>query len=108
MSERREEGIVLKSTPFKDADRIVTVFTPNQGVLSFIVKRLSKNRPAMVNLTTPLCRGEFIFKTGRSQLHRFIDGTILDLHLPLRQSYERLDYGAKMLSAILTSQMPQE
>lgn len=108
MSERREEGIILKSTPFKEADRIVIVFTPNQGVLSLIVKHLSKNRPAMINLTTPLCRGEFIFKTGRSHLHRFIDGTIFDLHLPLRQSYERLECGAKMLNAILTSQMPEK
>lgn len=106
MSEKRVEGIVLKSIPFKESDRILSVFTPNRGIISLFVKRLSKSRPSMVNLTSPLCRGEFVFRKGRSDLYRFIDGTIVDLHLSLRRSYKHLQCAGKMLNAILTSQMP--
>jgi DNA repair protein RecO (recombination protein O) len=106
MHEKRVEGIVLKAIPFKESDRILSIFTPDRGIISLFVKRISKSRPAMVNLTTPLCRAEFVFRKGRSDLYRFIDGSILDLHLNLRQSYKHLEYGAKMLGAISTSQMP--
>lgn len=104
--EEKTEGIVLKAIPFKENDRILSLFTPDQGVMSLYVRGLSKKKPALVNLTTPLCRGEYLFRKGRSDLYRFIDGTILDLHLPLRRSYCHLEYAGKMLQAILKSQMP--
>jgi len=106
VNEKRVEGIVLKSIPFKEADRIVSVFTPNRGIMSLYVGGLSKSRPAKLNLTTPLTRGEFVFRKGRSDLHRFIDGTIIDLNLKLRRSYTHLEIGGKMVSAISNSQMP--
>ncbi|MCB1073889.1 MAG: DNA repair protein RecO, partial [Chlamydiia bacterium] len=74
MNEKRVEGIVLKAIPFKESDRILSIFTPDRGIISLFVKRISKSRPAMVNLTTPLCRAEFVFRKGRSDLYRFIDG----------------------------------
>ena len=105
MNERRVECIVLKTIPFKESDRILSLFTPDRGVMSLFVRGLSKSRPSIVNLTTPLCRGEFIFRKGRSDLHRFIDGTIMDMHLKLRRSYSHLECAGKMLNAISTSQM---
>lgn len=106
MNEEKTEGIVLKAIPFKENDRILTLFTPDRGVMSLYVRGLSKKKPSLVNLTTPFCRAEFLFRQGRSDLYRFIDGTILDLHLPLRRSYHNLKYAGKMLQAILKSQMP--
>ncbi|MDN3508446.1 MAG: DNA repair protein RecO [Candidatus Neptunochlamydia sp.] len=106
MNDEKTEGIVLKAVPFKENDRILSLFTPDQGVISLYVRRLSKKKPALMNLTTPPCRGEYLFRKGRSDLYRFIDGTILDLHLPLRRSYHHLEYAGKMLQAILKSQMP--
>lgn len=106
MDEKRVEGIVLKATPFKEADRILNLFTKEGGVISLYVRRLSKNKPALVNLTTPLCRAEFVFSKGRSDLYRFIDGTIIDMHLELRRSYKHLEVAGKMLQAIASSQMP--
>ena len=106
MNERQVEGVVLKSIPFKESDRILSVFTPNRGIISLFVKRLSKSRLSILNLTSPLCRGEFVFRKGRSDLYRFIDGTIIDLHLKVRRSYKHLKCAGKMLNAILTSQMP--
>lgn len=106
MNDEKTEGIVLKTVPFKENDRILSLFTPDQGVMSLYVRGLSKKKPALVNLTTPFCRAEYLYRKGRSDLYRFIDGTILDLHLPLRRSYHHLEYAGKMLQAILKSQLP--
>ncbi|QVL58110.1 MAG: DNA repair protein RecO [Simkaniaceae bacterium] len=106
MNDEKTEGIVLKAVPFKENDRILSLFTPDQGVMSLYVRGLSRKNPSLVNLATPLCRAEFLFRKGRSDLHRFIDGSIIDLHLPMRRSYRHLEYAGKMLQAILKSQMP--
>ncbi|MDJ0652337.1 MAG: DNA repair protein RecO [Simkaniaceae bacterium] len=106
MNDEKTEGIVLKAVPFEENDRILSLFSPDQGIVTLYVRGLSKKKPTLVNLTTPLCRAEFLFRKGRSNLYRFIDGTILDLHLPLRRSYRHLEYAGKMLQAILKSQMP--
>jgi len=106
MTDKRVEGVVLRATPYRENDRILTVLTPDRGVISLYVRGLSKNKPAVLNLTTPLCRAEFIFKKGRSDLYRFLDGSIIDLHLPLRRSYRHLEVACKILQAILKTQMP--
>ena len=106
MTDKRVEGVVLRATPYRENDRILTVLTPDRGVISLYVRGLSKNKPAVLNLTTPLCRAEFIFKKGRSDLYRFLDGTIIDLHLPLRRSYRHLEVAGKILQSILKTQMP--
>lgn len=106
MEEKRAEGVVLRATPFKENDRILSVFTPDHGVVSLYVRGLSKSKPQGVNLATPLCRAEFVFKKGKSDLYRFLDGSILDMHLDLRRSYRHLEVGGKMLSALLKTQLP--
>jgi len=106
MNERYIEGIVLKSIPFQDSDRIVNVFTPEKGIISFLVKHLSTRSPLRTNLTSPLCQAKFVYRKSYSDLHHLIDGTIVNLHLSLRHSYKYLHCGGKMLHAIKISQMP--
>lgn len=108
MGEERGEGIVLKSTDYKESNRILSIFTPHAGVINVIVKRISKKKTTLINLTSPLCRAEFVYRKGRSQLYSFIDGTILDLHLPLRHSYKHLQTAGNMLRAIATTQYPEK
>jgi len=102
----KAEGIVLKTLDYKESERIITLFTPHEGIISVIVKRLSKKKPHLINLTSPLCRAEVLYRRGKSDLCLFLDGTILDLNLPLRKSYSTLQLGGKMLRAISLSQFP--
>jgi len=108
MKENKCEGIVLKSYAFKETERILHLFTPDQGIIHLIVKHLSPKKPQRVNLATPLCQGQYLYRQGKSDLYSFIDGSILDMHLPLRQSLEKLTIGGKMLQAIHDSQMPEK
>ncbi len=104
--EEQTEAIVLRSIKFKEQQRIITLFTKESGVLSLIVKGVHQKKGSLINLTTPLCRGEFHYRKGPSNLHRFLDGSILDMHLPLRQSYDHLETASLHLQAINISQLP--
>lgn len=92
-------GIVLSILSFKESDRIATVFTPG-GLVKFIIKQ--KNTPLIAVLT----EGEFHFITGRSDLLRFREGSILNQHLELRARLECIEAAGKMAQAILKSQLP--
>ena len=37
MNDEKTEGIVLKAVPFKENDRILSLFTPDQGDLYFLL-----------------------------------------------------------------------
>lgn len=106
MKEEQGEGIVLSSLDYHEKERIITLFTPHAGVMSIIVKNIAKTNPILIHLTTPFTRGEFLYQKGKSELYRFIDGTILHLPLPLRKSLKHLQIGGKMLQLIRTSQLP--
>lgn len=105
MSENKQEGVVLQTLDYRESSRIISLFTPNQGVISLIAKKISKSNGGWLNLTTPLCRGHFIYQTGRSTLHRLVDGHVIDLNLLLRKSYSHLNEAGKMLRALSRSQL---
>ncbi len=107
-TQEKEEAIVLNSLEFKERSRIITLFTKTSGVISLIVKTISSKKRPLFNLTTPLCRGEFLYRLGKNTLHKFLDGTIIDMHLPLRKSYDHLEAAGYLIQAIKKSQLPEK
>jgi DNA repair protein RecO (recombination protein O) len=103
MKEEKTEGIVLRSFPYRENERILTVFTQDSGLISLIVKRLSSS---LLSLASPFCRSEFIYRKGKTDLFRFLDGTPIDYHLFLRDKLSHLDSASALAQGILSSQMP--
>jgi DNA repair protein RecO (recombination protein O) len=106
MEEERTEGIVLRSFDYKDRQKILTLFSPKEGLISLIVHGLSSRKSHLLALTSPFCHAEFIYRKTRSDLSRFIDGTVLDEHLNFRTQYSFLQTAGTLAQAILRSQMP--
>jgi DNA repair protein RecO (recombination protein O) len=104
MHEEKTEGIVLRSQNYKERHRIITLFSP-QGLISLIVKSISRKNARLFTLTTPFNHGEYIYRQGRSDLFLFYDGSVLDDHLDLRQNLRSLQTAGALANAILTSQM---
>ncbi len=102
----RTEGIVLRSLEYKERQRILTVFTEQAGLISLLVKGLSKRSLHLFALTTPLSKSEFLFRKAKSELFHFLDGTVLDEHLFLRDSLLHLQAAGQLGQAILRSQLP--
>ncbi len=100
--EETVEGIVLRSQPYREKARIITLFTP-LGVMSLIVKRMA---PRYLSLTTPFSHGEYQIVRGRSDLFALHDATLLHEHLELRSSLTHLRVAGALAQGILRSQWP--
>ena len=104
----QEEAIVLRSTQYKDSERIVTLLTKESGILSVLAKRVSQKDLKVHSLTTPLHRGDYILTKGSSDLYKFKDGHILDTFVELRRSFLHLKTALELLDFVQKSQMPGE
>lgn len=99
----RSNGVVLEVKNFEETDQIISVFTENEGLVKFFVKKahLMKNRLK----TTPLTLGEFVYVKGKSELYRLNEISIQNHYLDLRKDLKKLELGCIFLNLILKSQM---
>jgi len=98
------EGIVLKTTPYQDHKRIVTLFT-EEGLLTLMATVYPKHSHALL-LTSPSCVAEFCYQRNASDLHFLKEGSIISSHLRYNTSYARLETAFAFLQTLLLSQMP--
>ena len=88
MKSYRTEGVILHaSLNFRDYDQILTVFTPDEGIVKFIVKR---SLTANGSINSPLTRVEFVYSKGKSDLLLCREISLLKMHLELRKKIEWL------------------
>jgi DNA repair protein RecO (recombination protein O) len=105
MKEENLSGIVLRSFDYQDNQRIITLFTPDSGLIQLIVKGVSQKNLHLFSLTTVFTVGQYHFTRGRTDLYRYLDGTHLEF-IPLRENLVHLKAAGAITKALLTSQLP--
>lgn len=108
MQTRRTEGIILQATKFQDFDQIVTLFTPEEGILRFMVKGALNPKLGKAALTAPLSRAEFIYSQGKSELYPCREISMLNSHLNLRENVLIMEAAFDFLQAIRATQLPHK
>lgn len=98
------EGIVIKAIPFKDHDRILTVFTSEQGLVKLLIKGAESPRQKLSSATSPLTLAEFVFYPGKGDISFCREVTPINHYLFLRENYSVLDASSEMLNSIYRSQ----
>lgn len=106
MSDAKSEGVVLKSIDFRDRSRIITLFTPDEGIVSLIVKGITRKKSHLLTLTTPFTRGEYHYLVKKSSLYTFRDGTPLATHSEIRKSLAHIEVATEIASHLIASQVP--
>ena len=106
MAEEKLKAIVLRAVPFKDRQSILTLLSEEKGIISMIVKGLSKSRPHLIACINPLCEAEFIYTEGRSDLLKCLEASVIDTHFALREKYSFLEQGLQLAKILLESQYP--
>ncbi len=101
-----QEGIVLRTMEYKERERILHLYTPHSGLISLIVKRLSRKQGHLLALSTPFCHGDYHYTIGRSSLYRFTDGSVIQTHCHLRDDLSYLETAGAIAHALLVSQLP--
>lgn len=106
MREEKQEGIVLRSLDFKDREKIITLFTKERGLVSLIVKGITKKKSHLLTLTSPFTHGEYHYSIRRSDLYPFKDGTPITTHHTLRKSLAHIETATTIARSLLSSQLP--
>jgi DNA repair protein RecO (recombination protein O) len=59
-------GVVLRSAPFGEADRLVTLLSPERGKLRAVAKGARRSRSRLAVAVQPFVEGRFVLWQGRS------------------------------------------
>ena len=105
MHEEKTEGIVLRSQDYKERHRIITLFSPH-GLISLIVKSISRKNARLLSLTTPFCHGEYIYRQGSPSSSVSMTAPSSMTTLLCAKASIPCKPPAALANAILTSQMP--
>lgn len=98
------EGVVLRVTPFRDYDQIVTIFTPDLGVIKVMLKKGGGSAKNGRKVCMPLSRVEVGYREGNSEIFSCYGLQQVDSFLSLRGSFLFLEVGCDLLQIVLDSQ----
>ncbi len=84
------EGVVLRQMPLGEADRILTLFTPDRGKLRVVAKGVRRPKSRLAGHLEPLTRARVSVREGRSLDHVGEAETL--------RSYRRLREDLKLVS----------
>jgi DNA repair protein RecO (recombination protein O) len=87
----RTEAIVLRRTDFGEADRLLTVFTPERGKLKLIAKGARKPSSRKSGHVELFSYGHYLVAVGR-ELDIVTQAETLEPYLPLREDLLRTTY----------------
>ena len=87
----RTQAIVLRRTDFGEADRLLTVFTPDRGKLRLVAKGARKPSSRKSGHLELFSRGQFMVAVGR-ELDIVTQAETLEPFLPLREDLLRTTY----------------
>lgn len=99
------EGIVLSQTPLGEDDKIVTLLTPEEGVVRAVVKGARKAKSRLSAVTQPFTRASFQLSRGKS-LDRVIQVSLKTSHPGILSDYAKV-VCASYLSELVSELAPE-
>ncbi len=89
MAIRHDQGIVLRSFPFGEADRVVVLLSPNAGKLRTVAKGIRKTKSRFGGRLEPFCHVDLVLYEGRN-LDTITQVTIIEAFQGLRADLDRV------------------
>ncbi len=104
MTLHRSEGIILQVIKYQEHDQILTVFTPDKGLIKIFSSGMTLLKGGLRGINSSLAKVEFIYVEGKNDLHPCKEISILCPHIYLRNDGEKLESALKMAKMLLKSQ----
>jgi DNA repair protein RecO (recombination protein O) len=86
MPELKDYGLVLRSREYREADRLVTLLTKNNGLVAGVARGVRKVHSKLAAQIEPLTFGLYQFHLGRSALGTLLQAEALNHHRKLRSN----------------------
>ena len=94
------EGVILRSIRFSEADRILHIYTPDQGRLGAIAKGARKTTSKFGARLEPFSRARFTLRHGKGDLLGVSGVDTIAPNGGLRSSAQALDWAARASDAV--------
>lgn len=104
MTTHQSEGIVIQVVPFRDYDQIVTLFTPEHGMVKVIVKNGPGRQRKMKSSCTPLTGVDISWMEGKGEIGKCEEIATIRHYAALRTTLDLMEAGCDLLRAIQRSQ----
>ncbi|NGX35582.1 MAG: DNA repair protein RecO [Candidatus Anoxychlamydiales bacterium] len=96
-------GITLKSTPFRDRTNIIQLLSKDLGIISVIVRGISKKNLNLMAICSPFAISEIVLKKTNSDIYKLKEGSLIDVNLHIRKSLKYLKTASYMIKAITSA-----
>lgn len=93
-------GIVLSRTNFQEADRIITMLTPDQGKIRLVAKGVRRQKSKMAGGIELFSVGDITYLPGRGELGTLISSRVLTNYPNIVKDINRTMYGYELLKLI--------
>ncbi|MCL1929709.1 DNA repair protein RecO [Candidatus Saccharibacteria bacterium] len=100
MNALRTDGIILARTNFGEADRILKVLTPRDGVMSVMAKSVRKEGAKLAGKIELFAVCDLNLHIGRSSLSTLTGAKIKQFFSQILVEYDRLQFGYDVLKSI--------
>lgn len=99
------EGIILRVIPFQDYHQIVSIFTPEAGLIKVLHKGSRTQRKSGKSLCMPLTKVEVSYREKKGEIFGCHELNCLEIFPDLRKELCFLEAGCDLLQVILDSQL---
>jgi DNA repair protein RecO (recombination protein O) len=98
MALRHDQGIVLRSYPFGEADRVVVILSPNHGRLRAVAKGVRKTKSRFGGRLEPFTHVDLVLYEGR-HLDTITQAAVIEAFPRLRSDLDRVLMAGTMVEA---------
>ena len=99
MALRHDQGIVLRSYPFGEADRIVVLLSLNHGKLRTVAKGVRKTKSRFGGRLEPFCHVDLVLYEGRN-LDTITQVSMIEPFYRLREDLDRVIAAGTMVEVV--------
>ena len=92
----KTRGIVIKEVGTGEADKIITIFTPDHGRISAVAKGGKRPKSKLSAASQLMCYGEYVLFSGKN-LYIINSGEVIEPFYEIRNDMEKLTYAAHFL-----------
>ena len=92
----RTQGVVLRYTNFKEADRMLTVFSPERGKMQVLARGCRKPKSRLLAASQLFCYADYMFVRSK-EIYVLTQADIRNSFYDIRNDVERLAYGTHIL-----------
>jgi len=107
MALRHDQGIVLRSFPFGEADRVVVLLSPNRGKIRAVAKGVRKTKSRFGGRLEPFTHVDLVLYEGRN-LDTITQAEAIEAFPRLRQDFDKVMAATVMVEILDVASQPDE